>query len=343
MGTYLRYSVQGNEIPATKINEICGGWFVWDEEDRKIEIEKGDRGCPDFLDLYHGQFKVSGGVEDEEIEDFLEKLKKVKESGISVDFSKSDNVSHCLSDDQGSTIFGSMDTWMKFKKGHEKDEHDYQVAYDIYQKYNRKMSIGGTVFRARTWGDREVGFMYANCDIPKIKNVVLPDDAPKPPIELGIREYTTEGDSIILVPLQALGREKCFGDGENKYDIYELYTYVSSMGIVVNFYRFAFWLYKRIPTESSMENPEAYAGFTREEIDEDIQILARDIKALPWTEKDQTIAQIKSMRNKRNVKSLDGEAMYFQFLMHANRGLFDVPFYETVERFEKYLREGIGG
>lgn len=77
MGTYIKFRV--DEARRKK----AGAWLrkqsnkqlgLWDEQDRKAERAKGDRGNPDHLPLGVGQHKLSGGGEDNSSDSLIEKL-----------------------------------------------------------------------------------------------------------------------------------------------------------------------------------------------------------------------------------------------------------------------------
>jgi len=209
MGTYINFK----QTDETKVTETAAflekhhdeeGYSIaglWTQEDIDIETKKlkdTGSGCPDFLELGEGQFKLSA-TSDEDINTFIQIISEaVIYFGLTINKMPS-NADDYLTDIQIDSIYGLQ----KFKDFQKKEE-DHYAKYDKARKEAlsiKQKDLKGGVKLVETWGIQKMWLIFGTAETPQFLHYTWEVDG---------EEYKDlyrdeKGLSYLLIPLMDMG------------------------------------------------------------------------------------------------------------------------------------------
>jgi hypothetical protein len=163
MGTYIKYKAPDDRrqvVDKWLIKESNGALGLWNERDQSIERAKKNGGCPDFLPLGAGQFKLSG---DEEIASVVDVLIRAREKWGVECFDVPSNVGDYIAIERLAKLI-DLPAWQRAWTEEEAQEKIWTRARNKARREASKQHRGGGPMTVQIWGLDRANVMFTRME-----------------------------------------------------------------------------------------------------------------------------------------------------------------------------------
>jgi len=208
MGTYINFTqtdimkITDTEKTLSKYKDSEGYTIsLWSQEDIDIEnkkVKETGSGCPDFLKLGEGQFKLSS-TSDEDIAMFVAVIKEaVINNNLTIN-NMPGNADDYFTETQIEDIYG-LKKFVSMKQKQDEEYIAYRKAREIALK-TKQDELNGGVKLVESWGIQNMWLIFGNVDKPKFLQFTWEANG-----ETHSDIYRdTNGLSYLLIPLMDMG------------------------------------------------------------------------------------------------------------------------------------------